>query len=364
MKILLLGDYSGCHANLAAGLRKLGHSVTLVSDACGFMDITPDVLLERKPGTLGSVRYLLKVIKEMRHWKGYDVVQFINPQFLLLRPEKLKRIFKWLLKHNKSFFVTQCSYDSLMVNSMLNTDLFRYSEAKVGEKPTDFYIQNPIYFDGWLLPVNLDYHKLFFSSCDGLMSINPEYSIGIPSQYANKLFPVGIPIDLSKHTYKPLEIADKVKVLLGYKTIMKKQKGVDEMQRSLRELAAEMPDKMELIEVHDLPFDQYLEKLKEAHIVVDQLYAYSPATNALNAMAMGKVAASGCEPEYAEWIGEENPPVIPLRPTDDVKEVLRGYILDPQRLCSMGEASRRLVEKHNEMTVVAQKFVDAWKVKS
>ena len=47
MKILLLGDYSNVHATLAAGLRALGHEVTLASDGDGWKGYARDIDLKR-----------------------------------------------------------------------------------------------------------------------------------------------------------------------------------------------------------------------------------------------------------------------------------------------------------------------------
>ena len=363
MKILLLGDYSGCHASLSAGLRRLGHDVTLVSDGCTFMQIQPDVMLARTPGVIGGVRYLAQILGHIGRWKGYDVVQFINPHFLNLRPGKLEKIFRTIRRNNRSLSVTLCSEDMTFADALLNSDIFRYSEAKVEGVPTEFYRSNPNFFEGWLRPETADYHRFFYDNCDSLVAVLPEYAMAAERYHPGKTYKGGIPIDLSRHPFSPLEIKDKVRVFLGYKTHLMQKKGTDKLQRVLRELARELPDRMELVEAHDLPFDTYLERMKSADVVVDQLYAYSPATNALNAMAMGKVVATGCEPEYAEWLGtDESLPLIALRPTDtDIKSHLREYILDPERLRNMGVASRRLVEQNNEMTVVAQKYIDAWK---
>ena len=58
MKILFVGDYSGYHASLAAELRRRGHDVTVVSDGNKYMDTARDVSLDRKPGFIGSLKYL------------------------------------------------------------------------------------------------------------------------------------------------------------------------------------------------------------------------------------------------------------------------------------------------------------------
>ncbi|MDE7153154.1 MAG: hypothetical protein K2O00_01765 [Muribaculaceae bacterium] len=361
MKILLLGDYSGCHANLAKGLRKLGHTVTLVSDGCGFMNVEPDVMLARKPGLTGSIGYLLSVLKESRKWRGYDVVQLINPHFLNLRPGKLRRIFDRLRRQNKSVYVTLCSEDTPYVDALLNRNVFRYSEAKVGDTPTRFYTDNPHFFDDWLLPETADYQQYFFDKIDGMMAVLPEYAMGVKPGLEGKLFRTGIPVDLEQIAYKPAPMDRPVCVMLAYKTSQIEKKGAYKLERILRELEDEMPDKMELMVVHDVPFEDFLDGLTDAHLLVDQLYAYAPATAALNALATGVIPLTGCEPEYAEWLGEDGElPVYPLRPTDDLKTKLRDYILDTEKIKRLRTKTRKLVEKNNEMTVVAQKFVDAW----
>lgn len=362
MKVLLLGDYSGCHATLATGLRRLGHDVTLVSDGCSFMHIEPDIHLERGPGIIGGLTYMAKVFRLMLRWRNYDVVQFINPHFMSLRPDKLKHVFRWVAGHNRKVFVTMCSEDSFFADALVNGDVFRYSEAKVNGESTEFYTRNPWFYDNWLRPDVKSYQEEFFSRVDGLISVLPEYAMAVPERFHHKVFGAGIPVDLDKHPFTPLEIKGKVKVFLGYKRHLMQKKGTDHLQRILRELASENADRMELTEVSDLPFDQYLEQMKRADVVVDQLYAYSPATNALNAMALGKVVATGGEPEYYDWIKEhELAPIIPLRPQDcDVKERLRRYILDPRLLERMSAQGRELVERHNDTIVVARKFVDIW----
>lgn len=364
MKILLLGDYSGCHANLAKGLRKLGHTVTLVSDGCGFMNVEPDVKLVRKPGLPGSVAYLARVLSESRKWRGYDVVQLINPHFLNLRPGKLRRIFDSLRKHNNSVYVTLCSEDTPFVDALLNRGVFRYSEAKVGDRPTRFYTENPHFYDDWLLPETADYQQYFFDKIDGMMAVLPEYAMGVKPGLEGKLFNTGIPIDTQQIDYKPEPLTGKVRVMIPYKSSQMQRKGADRLLESLLELEKELPD-MELTRVSDVPFEEFLRILGRSHILVDQLYAYSPATGALNAMSKGVVPVTGGEPEYAEWLGEKGElPLFAIRPTDDIKACLKEYILDRQRIERVRAEGRKLVEKHNELTVVAQKFVEAWNRKN
>ena len=84
MKILLLGDYSNVHATLASALRTLGHEVTLASDGDSWKNYPRDVDLKRPSlGKFSSIAYYLRLLFTFRKFKNYDVVQLINPCFLL-----------------------------------------------------------------------------------------------------------------------------------------------------------------------------------------------------------------------------------------------------------------------------------------
>ena len=81
-------------------------------------------------------------------------------------------------------------------------------------------------------------------------------------------------------------------------------------------------------------------------------------------MALGKVAATGAQPEFYEYIGErDSRPIIPLSPLlgkDEWKERIRDLILNPERLTGMSEEGRRIVEQHNDVSIVAQKVENHW----
>ena len=82
MRILLLGEYSNVHATLAKGLRVLGHEVTVASNGDFWKDYERDIDLSRRPGKMGGISLYAKVLSLLPQWRGYDVVQLINPMFL------------------------------------------------------------------------------------------------------------------------------------------------------------------------------------------------------------------------------------------------------------------------------------------
>lgn len=86
MKILLLGEYSNVHYTLALGLRSLGHDVTLASDGDNWKNYPRDIDMRRKSlSPLSSISYLWKTWNQIQSFKGYDIVQLINPVFIPLK---------------------------------------------------------------------------------------------------------------------------------------------------------------------------------------------------------------------------------------------------------------------------------------
>ena len=85
MRVLLLGDYSNVHATLAKGLREEGVEVILASDGDGWKNYPRDIDLQRK-SLMGvySIKWILEIVREFGQFKGYDVVQSMNPVFLQL----------------------------------------------------------------------------------------------------------------------------------------------------------------------------------------------------------------------------------------------------------------------------------------
>lgn len=364
MKILMLGDYSNLHACLAKELRKRGQEVILVSDRGGHMQTEADVELRRNPGKIGAFQYLYRVMASLPSWTGYDVVQLINPQFLSLKPGKLQMIFDILKKNNRSVFLTLCGNDHYFVKDCVESDLFRFSEFRIGKSPTPLVMDSPIRETGWLIPAHASYTKHLYENIDGAMSVLPEYDMSARRHLnPDKLVFTNLPIDLDSLEYLPIDIDEKVHVLIGIRESMEIQKGTATLLEICKQIEKEIPDKCEVRCVKDLSLEDYLQQLRESHIVIDQLYSYSPATNALQTMAFGKITASGGQPEYYEYIEEESRPIFCLSPLEDdntIKERLKSLILDKEKLKKMSIEGRRLVEKYNDVKNIAPIFEAHW----
>ncbi|MDE7351174.1 MAG: hypothetical protein K2N25_08905 [Muribaculaceae bacterium] len=365
MKILMLGDYSNLHACLAKELRKRGHDITLVSDRGVYMKTDADIELRRKPGILGGIRYLYKVLALLPSWSGYDVVQLINPQFLELKPGKLRMIYDILKKNNRSVFLTMCGNDHFFIKDCVETDLFRFSEFRIGKGKTPYAKCDPIKETGWLIPAHASYHKHLYDTIDGAMAVLPEYDMSARRHMnTSKLTFTNIPIELENLKFSEMPTDGPVRILVGFRQDMEIQKGTARLLDLCLELEEEMPEKLEVNAVRNLPLADYLQELRRSHIVIDQLYSYSPATNALQTMALGRISASGGQPEYYDYIREEHQPVFCLSPLEEessIKERLRSLILDTEKMRHMGLEGRKLVEKHNDVRNIAPLFETHWK---
>ena len=114
--------------------------------------------------------------------------------------------------------------------------------------------------------------------------------------------------------------------------------------------------------VESLPFKEYNKVMYASDVLIDQLYSYTPATNALLAMAKGIVAVSGAEPEYCDFIGAHDlQPVVNVLPdANEVYKTLEGLILHRDNIPQMCRDSRAFVELHHDYRKIAQQYIDFW----
>ncbi len=363
MKILFFGDYSNLHACLAKELRQRGHNVTIISDGGRYMKTDHDILLDRRPGLAGSIRYLYDAFSLLPYIKGYDVVQFINPHFLSLRPGKIKYFFDIIRKENRSVFLTLAGNDYYFVDACLNTDIFKFSEFKVGKEYTEFEKST---FQGreWLVAPVKRFAEYFYDKIDGAMSILPEYDMAARRILGDRAAFTNIPIDLSYLPFSEMTFnGNPVTIFIGMRQGMEIQKGTARLLETAKTLEKEMPEKCRVECVRNLPLKEYLKRMASSHIVLDQLYSYSPGTNGFQAMALGRVAGTGAQPEYYQYIDQDNPhPLLRLSPleTGTLHDTLRDLILDPERMAMMGKEGRKIVERDNDLRTVASRFEAHW----
>ena len=360
MKILFIGDYSGLHATLASCLKAREHDVMLISDRGAFMQTESDRVVCRRPGFMGSVSYFVECLKALPGWKNYDVVQLINPNFLKLRPSKLEYFFKFLKSNNRLVCLTLAGNDYHFVKACVEGRMFRYSEFRIGELPTTFVHKNPAREKGWMSFENQRYATMLYKNIDGAMAVLPEYYMSAEPWLKDRICYTGIPIERNQLCH-PHKFDYPIRFFAGIKSGMELQKGFDVIIPALKRLCVRYPDKCQLKIVRDLPLDKYLDEMSGGDVVLDQLYSYSPATNALQAMAMGSVAVSGAEPEFYEFIGEKNlRPIVRLNPFTNIEKELERLINSPEQLSRLSADGIEFVKQHNDSDIITDRFVACW----
>lgn len=365
MKILLLGDYSNYSVALGAGLERLGHEVTVMSNGSFWLDTSRDIDISRSPGRIGGLKLWLRLLTVLApKMRGYDVVGINSPVCVNLRPRRAQYIFDRLRRHNKGLFLLGTGADTCYVEEAmdLNSEV-KYNEWRLFDRLAPHALETDEWRQWLDEPLNGLCHHVY-DSVDGATAALYEYHVAFRRWLpASKVGYAGIPIDTS--ALLPVGMPDKidkVKIFLGRHSRRLAEKGTDMLEAAARAVVEKYPDKAELVIVEDRPYAEYVELLRNSHVVLDQVYSYTPATNALLAMSYGKVAVSGAEPEFYDFIGErDNRPVFNAPPDyESLKQVLCGIVERRDELPAIGRASRDFVVKHNDVKVVASRVAGFW----
>lgn len=366
LKILLLGDYSNCQRTLATGLRRLGCDVTLVSDGSGWQDCQRDIDISRRSGRIGGLELYARLSTSVRRQlRGYDIVSVNDPNFVALRPVLIRKVFDRLRRDNGAVFLNAMSYDVPFLDMLAAKDCpLDYSEWFTAGFPSRLYRTEHEEWRRWHSSPLVGYQNYFYEHIDGAVAVLYEYYLALERTLpAEKIAYGGIPIDLE--SFNPVEIPekiDKVRLFLGRDRSRMLVKGSDYLEEAARVVVERYPDRAELVIVENRPFDEFTRLLKGAHVVLDQIYSYTPATTALMAMAYGLNVVSGGEDAYYDFIGEhENRPIINA-PIDieALTATIEDVVMHPGLIVERGRRSREFVEKHNECTLVARRYLDFW----
>lgn len=362
MKILLIGEYSNVHWTLAEGLRALGHEVCVASNGDFWKNYTRDIdLVRRSYSKADTMRYFAKVWWALRKMRGYDVVQIINPMFFELKAERIRPIYDYLRRHNKRVFLGAYGMDYYWVNVCRTSQTFRYSDFNFGSRlRTDDIAMAEVH--DWIGTEKGRLNQEIAADCDGIVAGLYEYYACYNQVFPDKTRFIPFPINTDTTVRTAPTVADKVRFFIGVQKARGRYKGTDVMLRALESVAAAHPDKCEVVKAESVPFPVYQHMMDSSHVLLDQLYSYTPAMNGLLAMAKGLVLVGGGEPENYEILGEkELHPIVNVVPDyDDVRDKLEQLALHPERIALLSNESRTYIERHHDYRKVAQQYIDFW----
>lgn len=360
MKILLIGEYSNVHNTLAQGLRDLGHTVCVISNGDFWKDYPRDIDVARKPGKLGGICLYTKLIALLPSMRGYDVVQLINPMFFELKAERLFFFYRYLRKHNKHVFLGAFGMDYYWVHECIERKPLRYSDFNFGDQlRTDPAAR--IEQQDWLGTAKERLNKHIAADCDGIITGLYEYQVCYEPHFPQKTHFIPFPIKMPDSTNDTSQHG-KLKMFIGISKNRSAYKGTDIMLQAAQHIAEKYDDQVELAVANGVPFAQYQQMMNDSDIILDQLYSYTPAMNALLAMSKGIIVVGGGEPENYEIIHEtELRPIINVEPHyESVYHELEQLVLHPERIAELKRQSIAYIKKHHDYVKVAMQYVDFW----
>lgn len=376
MKILLVGEYSNMHNSLKKGLEKLGHEVIIISDN-DFKNYPLDISLFAKYSNniflLNAARQVIYRITKFdfatletafrfyinrKKVIGFDYVQLVN-EYALQTPLFLeKKFLKYIFKNNKKTFLSSSGDDYVCVQYMLHGD-FKYSVlTPCLENKKAKHCKYTLKFN------TKPFKKLHEFVYKNIAAVIPaDFDYFIPLIGHPKSVPlIPQPIVVDNFTYSEYNGKDKIVIFHGINMSHPEKKGNHYFEKALNIIEKKYSEKVEIITVRSIPYNEYIKLYSKAHILLDQVYSYDQGYNALEAMAQGKVVFSGAETEFLEYFNLKEDEVL-INALPDVNylvEKLSWLIENPAKISEIGRNARQFIEHEHHYVKIAEKYLDVW----
>ena len=253
--------------------------------------------------------------------------------------------------------------DYYWVKTGLDRQVFRYSDFNIGTE-IRMNPDNDRFIAEWLNGPKGKLNRFIADDCNGIVCGLYEYDACYRQHFPEKTQFIPFPINLSETTpHIPHPETERTRFFIGIQRKRNAYKGTDIMYKALVELAARYPDRIEIVKAESVPFAQYSRMMDHSDVLLDQLYSYTPAMNALCAMAKGLVVVGGGEEENYDILREkELRPIVNVLPSfDDVYAKLERLIQHPEDIARLSAESTQYVRRHHDHLKVAEQYVEFWK---
>ena len=357
MKIALIGEFSGVHAGLKAGLEALGHKVDIYSNGDTFKKIKSDKrLYPAFRGILDKLNYYCfgfpKLFKFIAN--NYDIIQIVNP-------------------HVISGFKNSPLYYKFIINKLATTKSVK-SLAAVGceantQRGLSTLVRSPC--SGCLKDYNLP-------TCPFISDNNIKIT-RYAEKFAEHIIPFGGPsyaksynhhskyreaipfaVDIDFLPPRINKLGRKIKILHGINRAG--FKGSDIILEALKKIEFDYPNDFEIIIPDKLPFEQYAQLLLNVNVVVDQLYGDGLGMNALYSMGASCVVFSCFDRISIGKLDLTTSPAIQIDAS--IEEIyrqiygLKSWSTDD--FIVIGNKSRQFVLENYSPIKVAKQVLDYW----
>lgn len=357
MNILLLGELSGVHQELAPGLRSLGHEVTVGHSKLANPDFASDIPFYHAPsGANGTKVWIRDIISQLGHapkLTGFDVVQIITPKFFNWKIHG--PMLRFLKRHNKRLVV---------INTSCTSDFHR-RVADLAYRPCKECLKYDLKVEACIYdrPDERRAEHLAFELADAIVATHFEYSWALAdTPFASRVVGIPLPVNTNRHQPTAMPATDNVRIWYGETRYG--AKGGPFIHGALDRLAkSDFGDRVEIIRTGRLPFDDYLRTIESAHIVIDQASSYAVGMNGLYGLAIGRVVLSGAEEAELKFWGRSasDNPVVAIRPdADQIYDALAGLVERKAELPELGRRSADYVAKYHAADVIARQYAQLY----
>lgn len=363
------------HNSLKEGLQKLGHEVTILGFKDGFKDYPVDFPLEKKwdSGLLKKIKlatltftgfdissYLTygQFWKNRKHFEDFDVVQLINENSFFCDYRHEKKILKFLFKHNKKVFLLSAGDDYIYVKYNFehpeNPSIVQpYLAGKIADK--DF--SNVLKFRTKAFE---KLHQYIYENIVGVIATDIDYHI--PLQHHPKyLGLIPSPMNLDKFPKNEIGIKDRIVIFHGINRESYYKKGNDFFEKALKIIKQKYADKIDIFVTENVPYNDYIDRYNQSHILLDQLYGHDQGSNGLEAMAKGKVVFTNASSIFEEYYDlNEKVALNGLPDVDYLVNQLSFLIENTDEIKAIGKRARSFIETEHDYVKIAEKFVAVW----
>jgi glycosyltransferase involved in cell wall biosynthesis len=376
MRILLVGEFSRLHNSLKEGLEALGHEVIIIANGDSFKNypsdlstkarwcetklgnITRQIIYRLSKFDIAKIEFGIRFYLFIKRLKNYDIVQLINEQPIQTIPVFERFLIRKIFKQNKNVFLLCCSVDFEVAQHLMNKKE-RYSIMNP-------YFENPNsikeyqFILDFLKPNHKKTHDLIYENICGVIASDIDYVLPL-QKHPKFLDLIPNPVNISKIKHYDLKIDGKIIIFLGINRSTYYTKGISFFEKAIEIIKEKYPDKVEVIIVENLPYQEYISLYDKAHIVLDQVYGFDQGYNALEAMAKGKVVFTGAETEFEKHYNlTEKVAINALADVDYLVESLSDLIEHPEKIKVIGNRARTFVEKEHDYIKIAKTYLTTW----
>ncbi len=357
MKILLYGDYSSLHKNLADGLRECGHLVSVASNINSLLGEKFEITFSSvHSGLVGEIE--AKIVRPFLFAGGaeeYDVVQFINPLAISPRaPIVVRTIYNKLIARSAKSYLLCAGDDFYYIK--YGVPSLKYSPLREAMR---FDAGDPLI---WMSRAAIKWNQELARRVDGLIPVAYDYAIGYRRAGVKNVHRV-VPLPVNIDKIDPVSLAvvgnRKLRIFHGFNRYG--FKGTRHIEKAFSYLNSKYSHDVECVITKPLPLNEYLRATSNFDVCVDQVLSYSYGMSAAFALARGQIVISGAEPESLKEMQLESSPVLNAEPDwSSVVKQIEALLDKRSEISELKFKSRQYAERVHSHVKVAETYARIW----